>query len=953
MVASAVTGSIKTLLPKLTSLLERKYKLSRGVRRQITSLRHEMSSMSALLVRLAALEELDAQQKDWRDKVRELSYDIEDCIDIFTNELDSDEAKRGGLRRRLKKIKSRYKIAHRIEELRAQVVELSNCQNRYKIDECLSCPPSSRGLVDIDPRLEALYVNPDRLVGIHAQKEKLIELLRMDADTQQLEVVAIAGFGGMGKTTLANQVYTKIKGQFDCTAFVSVSRSPNMAKILSDMILGISGLVTSPCEDDRQLINLLRSCLHDRRYLIVIDDIWTMEAWNAIKCSFLENSPGSRVIATTRFEDIAKACCSCFHGHVYRIKPLNGLDSRRLFDRRVFHFEDACPEKLKNVREEILSKCEGVPLVILSVASILASHEELDSNEIWEKVHKRLGFHLERHPALGWIRHVLNLGYNDLCLDLKTCLIYFSIFPESSEIMKNDLVKRWLADGFVTEKHGYGPHEIAESYFSELINRNMIQIAKFDDCGHVLSCRVHDIMLDFIILKSTEENFVTIMNDVQSTKGCLEVRRLSLEVKNSECNHLLEKMSLTQARSFTFRGPAECMPCVSVFQLLRVLHISDYNERAEEFDLSGICNLFQLKYLRIVCFRGRCAEWLKQLRKLQHLQTLEIVPRYEDNFFLDVVELPLALWHLIIPCTARLVGDIGRMRSLISVDTLAIHDIEGMEKMRGLGNLTNLREVELYVSEFVWITDGRYQGPPVPRGVILNQHFYVPYLNGVAICEPLLSSLGMLGSLQSLIIHGGLPVDVLNCWSPPPCHLRRLHVRDCPFSSVPDWITQLANLRSLDIQVGSITREGIQILAQLASLVNLRLHVKRYLPGEGVVIPGGVAFPKLKDLFFQCKMLCLVFEAGAMPRLENLTVECYSQAVRLAVGVLEGIEHLGSLNRCKVNIYERHDFLPTMTGGGSGPKPPIRWDMQTLEDAVRQAINKHLGYHLEVTVLIL
>ncbi|KAM0825933.1 hypothetical protein ACQ4PT_069194 [Festuca glaucescens] len=294
--ASAVTGAIKTLLPKLASLLERKYKLSGGVRRQITSLRHEMSSTSALLVRLAALEELDAQQKDWREKVRELSYDIEDCIDIFTNELDSDEAKRGGFRRRLKKLKARYKIAHRIEELRAQVVELSNRQNRYKLDECISCPPSSRGLVDIDPRLEALYVNPDRLVGIHAQKEKLIELLTKDADTQQLEVVAIAGFGGMGKTTLANQVYTKIKGQFDCAAFVSVSRSPNMFKILADIISGVSGLEQSPHQDERHLISILSDCLKNTGYLIVIDDIWTMEAWNAIKCSFLENSPGSRVI---------------------------------------------------------------------------------------------------------------------------------------------------------------------------------------------------------------------------------------------------------------------------------------------------------------------------------------------------------------------------------------------------------------------------------------------------------------------------------------------------------------------------------------------------------------------------------------------------------------------------------------------------------------------------------
>jgi disease resistance protein RPM1 len=688
----------------------------------------------------------------------------------------------------------------------------------------------------------------------------------------------------------------------------------------------------------------------------VIDDIWTMEAWNAIKGSFLENSLGSRVITTTRFEDIAQACCSCFHGNVYRIKPLNGLDSRRLFDRRVFHLEDTCPKKLENLRDEILNRCEGVPLVILSVASILASHEELDSNEIWEKIHKDLGFHLKGHRELGWIRHVLNLGYNDLSLDLKTCLLYFCIFPEGSETMKNDLVKRWLAEGFVTEKHGYGPHEIAESYLSELINRNMIQIAKFDDCGHVLSCRVHDIMLDFILLKSTEENFVTIMNDVRRTKGCFEVRRLFLEVKNSECNHLLDTMSLTQARSFTFRGPAECIPSVCMFQLLRVLHINVEKGVYEKFDLSCICHLFQLKYLRIIGIE--CTGWPKQLQKLQHLQTLEI-PNGYGKFRLDDGDLPSALWHLILPRFVRFLGDISRMRSLISVDSLFIDDIEGMERMRRLGNLTELRELKLYVREFRWITEDERkwitedEGLQYPMGAGLgravDEYHYVPYLDGVAICEPLLSSLSRLGSLQSLVISGGLPYDVLTCWSPPPYHLRRLHVWDCPFSSVPDWITQLANMRSLEIQVSSITRDCIQILAQLASLVNLRLHVRRYLPSGGIIIPGGAAFPKLKDLFFQCKVLCLVFEAGAMPRLENLTVECYSQAVRLAVGVLEGIEHLGSLNRCKVNIYERDNFMRTERGGGGGPRPADRWDIQTLGHAVRQAINKHPGC-LEVTV---
>jgi ABC-type uncharacterized transport system YnjBCD ATPase subunit len=66
-------------------------------------------------------------------------------------------------------------------------------------------------------------VEAEKLVGIDGPREKIMEFLENDDNGYQLKVVSIVGFGGLGKTTLANQVYHKIKGQFSCSCSVPVS----------------------------------------------------------------------------------------------------------------------------------------------------------------------------------------------------------------------------------------------------------------------------------------------------------------------------------------------------------------------------------------------------------------------------------------------------------------------------------------------------------------------------------------------------------------------------------------------------------------------------------------------------------------------------------------------------------------------------------------------------------
>lgn len=121
---SSSTGAMDSLIGKLTTLVEEEYTKLKGMRKQAVSLGHEFRSMKALLEKLADMDHLDAQATEWRNQVREMTYDIEDCIDDFTHHLGKNDATSGFLKktaRLLVKLRERHKIANKIQEIKTHV----------------------------------------------------------------------------------------------------------------------------------------------------------------------------------------------------------------------------------------------------------------------------------------------------------------------------------------------------------------------------------------------------------------------------------------------------------------------------------------------------------------------------------------------------------------------------------------------------------------------------------------------------------------------------------------------------------------------------------------------------------------------------------------------------------------------------------------------------------------
>ena len=257
---------MNSLLSKLSILLSDQYKQLKGVRKDIEFLSRELAHMSAALETLANMEKLEPQTKIWRDMVREMAYDIEDCVDIFMHHRGQGVDKDGLLDKisgRVSKLRANYKLANKIQELKARVVEQSESRDRYKTAEAAA----TSTIPPVDPRVQAMFEDAKRLVGIDGPRDEITQWLMEEGNTsEQLKVVSIVGFGGLGKTTLANQVYREIKGEFQCTAFVSVSRNPDMPKILKDMLSGLGHRNMDMADDINKLITALTEHLADKRY---------------------------------------------------------------------------------------------------------------------------------------------------------------------------------------------------------------------------------------------------------------------------------------------------------------------------------------------------------------------------------------------------------------------------------------------------------------------------------------------------------------------------------------------------------------------------------------------------------------------------------------------------------------------------------------------------------------
>ncbi|KAK4389139.1 Disease resistance protein RPM1 [Sesamum angolense] len=884
-----------------------------GVRHQVSKIKLELDSMRSFLKDAERCSDGNEGLRCWVTQVRDAALNAEDVLDEFLYNLYRVE--RGGfigfLRRAVsfpREIWRRHQTVALLKEIKNEIKEIAERRSRYDLSCHIEEDHTSHHSLNYAQNIgeTAFFVEPTEVVGVEDESSQLLEWL-MEGEKQR-SVISIVGMGGSGKTTLAARAYNSqaVKRTFECFAWVSISQNYMIDDLLRKIINEFSSArldfphAASTTTNYKQLVETLVHFLQDKRYLIVLDDVWSIFLWKQVSVALPDHHNGNRVIITTRKEDIAFYSYGA-GSHVLHSNPLPEDKAWTLFCNKAFCNEagGSCPPELKDVARALVMKCKGLPLAILALGGLMASKNRSELK--WKEVCDSLSWHISNNPALDEVKMILLLSFKDLPHFLKNCFLYFCCFPIEHWVGAGRLIRIWMAEGFLEEKKGRSQEDVGKDYLRELVSRNLLQVEKHNSFLRSKLCKLHDLMWELAHDMSDREHFVSVCNP-QDLENEVRARRLSFHAVEST---LRPGHNMRNVRSFSVFNVKDqyALPLDNLllnFRLLRTLELMD----APIDNLPRtLGKLFNLRYLGL---KGtKITELPTTIGRLRNLLTLDIRKTLVKVLPREIGKLR-NLRHLLIYAGSDEEGffyyikGIKGPNSIVKLKHLRVLNCleANSDIVRGIRELTQLRRLQLTNLKE---EDGR----------------------------DLCASIEKMKDLHHLLLMAEneneyLQVDQL---STVPSNIRKLtlggRLRD-----VPGWFCSLRNVIHLHLHWSQLSSDPIPCISELPVLERLTLINAYSRDKRQLCFNGG--FSRLEDLYLGNfpEVAEIIISEGTMPSLVRMTLHDCAKLKR----VPQGIEHLRSLHR--LNLKNASEEL---LGSIRGEKSSDYSRVQRIPSVIRDA----------------
>ncbi|XP_058075726.1 disease resistance protein At4g27190-like [Magnolia sinica] len=627
--------------------------------------------------------------KDLKDRVEDLVAKREHIDQRVSTGCSNGEEEIGEVKLWLTRAVHMKEEAERIEQRVAENTRRLFCSNlswRYSISkeakqamESISkhCNEGNFMRVTMPPLIPKVINQPAPSIKGLPSVESSFEKVMNALGDENIKIIGVWGMGGIGKTTLVNNVNNRLEGtqKFNKVIIVTASKDVEIRKIQGDIAYRLGLTLKNETSRATDLSNRL---IKEKPFLIIFDDLWERLDLANVGIPSINSLEGCKILFTTRSEDVCRGMESEVN---IKVEALSDDESWKLFKEKAGDVVD--DPSLHTKAREVFKECGGLPLAIITLGRALRG---VRNSSVWDNALSQL-----KRSAPSDIKDMersvyqsIKLSYDHLRVELKPGFLFCCLFPEDYDIHVDRMIKLWKGEGFLED--GGSLNETinkGHTWVEELKSSCLLLEGK--DEGYV---KMHDIVRDVAISISLkeDEHYKSLVRAGVGLKGLInweEYKRISLMrsgidklPKGMHCPRLLtlmmsENKELTEIQGWVLEATIE----------LRVLDLSITTISRLPPSLSNLVNL-RVLCLRKCIFKGTC---LSALQGLKQLESLDL----SRNKYLH--ELPT---------------EIGELVNLVSLDLTETWHLS-IVPSGIISRLTHLEELKMWKSFCKWEVEGK------------------------------------------------------------------------------------------------------------------------------------------------------------------------------------------------------------------------------------------------------
>ncbi|MED6161210.1 hypothetical protein PIB30_058550 [Stylosanthes scabra] len=588
----------------------------------------------------------------------------------------------------------------------------SNCMSRYKfgknvvkmiprVDELLSKGEGYAHGVEITHHssLKSIYEIPNiETVGLDSMVNRVWNTLQ----DENVGIIGIYGMGGVGKTTLVKRVYNEFgnrKHEFDLVLWITIAKDCDNAKVMNDIRnrLGVKDDSWNRSSEHEKVAKIYQ-VLRQRRFVLMLDDLWGKLDLQEVGVPHPKKAGcRSKVMFTTREEDV---CDKMQADKKFKVECLSEEEAFALFCKKVGEGTLNSNVEIPRQAKKMAKECRGLPLALVTVGSAMSGVRNVVS---WRQAKNELrgnpwiASDLEKH-----VFGVLKFSYDRLPDEAhKNCFLYCALYPEDYEIRVEDLIDRWIGEGFLgktSKKSIYDMREEGHSIIEKLKLSCLVEDVMADIFQWWPRIKMHDVMRDMAIWIACDQ-------DAIRDKVVVEDHALRLHTEKME---LVEKISVIRAA-----GMRQLPPCPNVVTLclqnlednvdfsnlqimskLKVLDLS--NNRHIKHLPSEIGMVINLEFLNLSLSQVSTQIQLPiELKNLEKLKVLLMKDTFTSSNIIKVLESLMQLQILRLGYGGRVGGSMSFSEAGNIQEGILIDKLESLPQLEELCiNLKTIKGVQ-------------------------------------------------------------------------------------------------------------------------------------------------------------------------------------------------------------------------------------------------------------------